>query len=242
MYLVYKATNKNNGKIYIGMTGRGLRARVRSHILASKASNLRFHQAIRKHGIEAFAFEVLFESKDCSEVRREEARLIAEMDATSFSKGYNSRPGGSGGWIVPLDKYDSWASTLRELGFEKNPNATGVPDEQYLELAERWLRDRNASFVPRGGWSVAIGLPSMTNRTTRRFGGLGRDGFLQEVSRRTNLPIAPRHHKSEHHKNALSGANKRNRWITDGENTRVIKQNEPIPQGWRRGRTINGKS
>lgn len=58
--LVYEAHNKNNGKVYIGLTTSTLEVRKSSHIRSAKAgSNAYFHKAIRKHGEDAFEWSLI---------------------------------------------------------------------------------------------------------------------------------------------------------------------------------------
>lgn len=66
MYVIYRATNKLNGKSYIGFTSRTLEERLREHKKESqrKITKTHFHSAIRKYGIESFSFEMLEEGED----------------------------------------------------------------------------------------------------------------------------------------------------------------------------------
>jgi len=50
-YIVYKITNKKNGKSYIGKTEYSLEHRWNRHLSSAKnGSKFRFHSAIRKYG------------------------------------------------------------------------------------------------------------------------------------------------------------------------------------------------
>lgn len=59
--LIYMATNKGNGKMYIGQTVGGLRRRKRRHIsdALSKRDNMYFHKAIRKYGSDNFNWIII---------------------------------------------------------------------------------------------------------------------------------------------------------------------------------------
>ena len=90
--IIYKATNKENGKYYIGQTKGTLKNRIRSHKYASKNKDTVFYRAIRKYGIDAFEWEVVEECSSKKELDECEVRLIAEnLD------GYNIAKGGEGG-------------------------------------------------------------------------------------------------------------------------------------------------
>ncbi len=90
--IIYKATNKENGKYYIGQTKGTLKNRIRSHKSASKNKDNIFYRAIRKYGIDAFEWEVVEECSSKKELDECEVRLIAEN-----LEGYNIAKGGEGG-------------------------------------------------------------------------------------------------------------------------------------------------
>lgn len=48
--IVYKATNTNNNKVYIGITTKTLEHRMKIHKKDSKRKDTYFYKAIRKHG------------------------------------------------------------------------------------------------------------------------------------------------------------------------------------------------
>lgn len=96
-YLVYKATNKINGKAYIGYTS-NLRRRKNDHkhsAAINKYPNVLFHKAIRKYGWDQFDWEILFESSDKSLVYdKMEPHFISKFD--TINTGYNMCYGGQG--------------------------------------------------------------------------------------------------------------------------------------------------
>lgn len=92
--IVYLVTNRLNGKRYVGATGRGLLARQRHHECdAARGADTspRFHQAIRKYGIESFDWAALREFPDFDSALAEERRMIAEIRPE-----YNISEGGRG--------------------------------------------------------------------------------------------------------------------------------------------------
>jgi group I intron endonuclease len=61
--LIYKITNTNNGKCYIGKTTKPIQTRWSEHKQnAMGGSKLAFHCAIREHGPDTFQVEVIAES------------------------------------------------------------------------------------------------------------------------------------------------------------------------------------
>lgn len=104
MGFIYKVTNKENGKVYIGLTTHTVEWRWRGHLygafneLAQKRCH--FHNAIRKYGIDAFTVEAIEEVPE-KELPEREKYWIAFYD--SFNNGYNSNEGGTS-WRKYSDK------------------------------------------------------------------------------------------------------------------------------------------
>ena len=94
LYSIYKITNKINSKAYIGFT-EDIDRRWKQHVRDSKSNQSRaIYRAIRKHGIESFSFEVLYQSKE-----RKHTLTIMEPYFIKlyrgYSEGYNMNEGGS---------------------------------------------------------------------------------------------------------------------------------------------------
>lgn len=95
-FIIYVATNNVNGKRYVGMTSMALRRRVQSHLqVAAKGSQTILHNAIRKHGADAFTFEHVA-SAQCREDMQAVERAMIEQEGTMYPAGYNMTPGGDG--------------------------------------------------------------------------------------------------------------------------------------------------
>jgi predicted GIY-YIG superfamily endonuclease len=90
--IVYLATNKVNGKIYIGVTKRTLMQRASGHFTQAKRGvKLVFYDAIRKYGRDSFEFEVLFEFNNYDSALDGE-RLFIKL----LNPDYNVSAGGRG--------------------------------------------------------------------------------------------------------------------------------------------------
>src|SRR3990167_1298884 len=82
--IIYVATNKINGKSYIGQTSKMLGGRRYAHEWDSeKGSQCVFHRALRKYGFENFEWSVLWEGSV--------SRLVLGKLETDFIKEYNSK-------------------------------------------------------------------------------------------------------------------------------------------------------
>lgn len=93
--IIYKATNKINGKIYIGQTTRSFDRRIAEHryyALSGKGNATYFHSAIRKHGQENFVWEIIAECNSLEELNKAEVEMVKKYD--TFGNGYNLDSGG----------------------------------------------------------------------------------------------------------------------------------------------------
>jgi group I intron endonuclease len=135
MYLIYQATNTQNGKRYIGFTSLSLSSRKSSHLYASKNGiDTLFAKAIRKYGWSSFAWEVLFMSWDRDHCLEAEATLIRE-GKTRYT-GYNMCTGGRAGTgnVGPMNgMYGKTHSDESKAKFSRTATQT-FKGKTYLEL------------------------------------------------------------------------------------------------------------
>lgn len=89
-YIIYKLTNENNGKFYIGITSKTLRERWRGHCKKSDfGSTTNLHQSIAKHGKDCWKKEVLHKFYETSKKKAYaiEQEFIDKYNA--YKNGYN---------------------------------------------------------------------------------------------------------------------------------------------------------
>jgi len=102
MYQIYKITNLVNGKIYIGLTSKGLDRRLYTHwnSAINKGDNTILHKAMRKYGIENFNIEEIDVANNLNEANQLEVKWIAEYQTNVYrhsdGNGYNMTDGGEG--------------------------------------------------------------------------------------------------------------------------------------------------
>lgn len=97
--IIYKATNKINGKFYIGMTTQSLNDRKSQHKYCSNKNNKRktyFNKAIKKYGFDNFEWEIIDESITLEDLREKEIFHIDSTSANVIGIGYNITSGGDG--------------------------------------------------------------------------------------------------------------------------------------------------
>ena len=94
--IIYRATNKINGKIYVGQTTRSFEERKSQHISDALCNkyNMYFHRAIRKYGVDNFDWDVLDYCETYDELNNAEIKAIEKYNA--FGNGYNLTKGGKG--------------------------------------------------------------------------------------------------------------------------------------------------
>jgi group I intron endonuclease len=97
--IVYKLTNTENGKFYVGLTKATAWDRFNSHILAwrrcKKRRKAKLYWAFDKYGTECWHVEVLAECATIDEMKAKEIEYIAKLDAIKL--GYNMQIGGDSG-------------------------------------------------------------------------------------------------------------------------------------------------
>ena len=96
-YTIYKATNKVNGKSYIGFDS-NWPARYKNHKQLHNKTNTVFYQAIRKHGWDNFEWSIVYQSED----KEYTLNVMEEYYIRHFNThvdegyGYNMTYGGEG--------------------------------------------------------------------------------------------------------------------------------------------------
>lgn len=91
--IIYKATNKVNGKCYIGQTRHSLEFRKSQHLRhARNNGSTHFYQAIRKYGADNFSWEILCSTNNKDRLNELETFFITKYN--SIENGYNMVDGG----------------------------------------------------------------------------------------------------------------------------------------------------
>jgi group I intron endonuclease len=168
--LIYKATNKINGKSYIGQTIYKLKRRKRRHVSDSLNNNNKnnyFHRALLKYGKNAFDWEVLSEGDFTIELLNElEIHFISLYN--TYVNGYNLTRGGSGSSGRNLSKEARKKISERMMG-KNNPmyGRFGEDNHRYgkkrsmetkMKISER-MRGNNNPMYGRYGKKNSAAVP-----------------------------------------------------------------------------------
>ncbi len=218
-FSIYMITSKTTNKSYIGFTGRNIERRWKSHISSAKnGSMFRFHSAIRKYGEDDWDIVCLHSGLDESQARTKESQLIYSLKTAI--DGYNAREGGSGGWIVPPEKYETWRQQGSEsaLGF-RNPNACLLTDKEIASLYWAEYNKDMANFSISSATKSLnkdYGVPKHLKKDFRfvDYGG-GVTGLRNFLIKEYNIDRSVFSRKTTNHRKALSRANTGKNWYHD---------------------------
>lgn len=126
MYYAYLITNNVNKKVYVGITlnpyERWLRHQSNARNTEGKTTYL--YNAMRKHGLENFSFDVIAEFKSAEDCSLFEIAKIKQMRRDDVPN-YNLHDGGNLGNRMTPDnpKWEEWLSNLKENAIGNSTNA-----------------------------------------------------------------------------------------------------------------------
>lgn len=210
-YIIYKITNKVNGKIYIG-----------SH----KTKNLNdgymgsgkyLKRAIVKHGLENFEKEILHIFDTPELMYNKEAEIVNE-DFLSDENTYNLRKGGYGGFDY-INKNPNIFLTDKRLN-------SLMPIEMTRKIyIEKFYNDNDFAKKVKNNLKTATRISQEKNPLGTFYG--------KKHSEQTKKIIGE--------KNSINHIGEKNSqyntmWITNGVINKKISKNESIPKGWNKGR------
>ena len=92
--VIYKITNKINGKIYIGKTFQDVNVRFIQHFKINEPTLI--HKAMIKYGIDNFSLDIIYSSPDINDINNKEIYYINYYGSRDKSIGYNICKGGEG--------------------------------------------------------------------------------------------------------------------------------------------------
>jgi hypothetical protein len=211
-YLIYKTTNKLNDKIYVG-----------KHKTEDKnddylGSGTLLERSIEKYGRESFVREILFEFSTEEEMNQKEADIVDE-EFIARDDTYNIKLGGQGG-------FDYINKT------EKNGNSVNRSKEHLVKMGKsaakklwnRWNDDPKF----REEYSKKLSNRSLLRQLV--YGNAFEGKTHTEEAKRS---IGE---KNKVHQKGSGNSQYGKHWITDGKESKSVKKDLPIPEGWRKGR------
>lgn len=127
-YIVYKHTNKTNGKVYIGMTSQRAQNRWKS---GSGYHAQYFSRAINKYGWDGFTHEIVAENLSKEDACELERILIKSYRSTETEYGYNQALGGDGGGM-----YNKHHSESAKKKISKARKENGFTEDHKRHISE----------------------------------------------------------------------------------------------------------
>ena len=123
MGIIYKVTNQENGKIYIGQTIQTLNERKNKHYYKARQKEYTTHfiNALRKYPEEVFIWEIIDEAETQEALDEKEKYWIAYYN--SVEEGYNTKDGGQ--TIVVTDKFLKQCGSYPFYAFDLKGNKLG---------------------------------------------------------------------------------------------------------------------
>lgn len=214
-YIVYKITNLVNGKIYIGVH------KTDDLNDGYMGSGKLIKAAIEKYGVENFSREYLHVYDNAEDMFKMESELVNEEFVASDDT-YNIMIGGNGGWdfinangLNP--RYDS--------EFQRKCQALGQ-----IALAKRRQEDPafNEEFIRKCKDSLSNGRTVLDLRYPNGtfYGKTHTAETKAKMSEKAKLKTGE--------KNSSFGS----MWVTNGVESKKIKKDDLIPDGWRKGRKM----
>jgi len=178
-------------------------------------SGRRLANAKKKHGIESFKKEILSFHETPEEMLAEEARLVNE-EFLGRDDVYNLTVGGKGSWfLVNLNLSDEELKS-RQINGGQNFKMRLKTDDQFAKL-----------------WSEKRIQQTIVAKNAGKYKNNGKNwiGLKHSEETKERMRIS-RQGTQQGSKNSQFGS----MWITNDVESKKIKNDEPIPTGWRKGR------
>ncbi len=139
-FVIYKATNLVNGKMYIGKS-KNFDERKKSHRRDTKnGDQVYFHRALRKYGTENFDWQVIDQAETDQELDDKEKYWVQFYKSFDPQFGYNLTKGGDGG--SPNEE------TRRKIGTANKGKIRSIEVKEKLSVSHRGCRNNNYGKSP----------------------------------------------------------------------------------------------
>ncbi len=218
-YYLYETRNKINNKIYDGVH------QTENLDDGYIGSGKLLRRAIEKYGIDNFEKSILefFDTRE--EMFAREAEVVNE-EFVRRDDTYNLTPGGKGGfWFVNENKLgESFAVKNYDANFQAK---AGEMRRKYLVGVEY-----DSDARQKGHQMVVEKRLGYLNPHHQQMGVAAAQSEESKTRRKHTMAVNG-HQRGE--KNSQSGT----KWITDGVSSKKVDRDEPLPDGWSFGRSMN---
>lgn len=138
-FVVYKITNKINGKIYVGKCRYGFKHRWTSHVRDSKIKQTPLYRAMRKYGLESFTIEAIEKYTSQKDMDEREAFWIEYLDCMNTNVGYNMMSDVQVRRVLTEEERIKRAHSMQKHKFIKEGKYTGVNKSYDRERPKPWM-------------------------------------------------------------------------------------------------------
>ena len=135
---IYKITNKENKKSYVGCTIKSIGDRFREHVSRCKKTQTKFCSALKKYGQDGFILEQIDSCDNTTRMYELEKFYIKEYN--TYNKGYNLTYGGEG-----CIGYTHSDETIQKLKDMENNHKDLTYEEIYGKDSEKQKEKRRES-------------------------------------------------------------------------------------------------
>lgn len=134
--VVYLIRNNINGKLYVGMTTRKLKKRMKDHTLPnrSKRKKTRIQSAILKYGSENFSVSILEKCKEREELAKAELKWINIFNSGKKINGYN---------IITQE----YAFNQTKVGIPSSKEHKKILSDRMYKLREEYIKIHQKEWV-----------------------------------------------------------------------------------------------
>lgn len=125
--IIYTATNKITGKVYVGLTRQTLKVRKAQHYSNAHKVTTHFAYALIKYKKSDWEWKVVARCNDAHELGMMEKHFIDYL--MSFENGYNSTTGGDGNWELTEEVRQKMSKAKKKVC--PLPPYTRLPDDYF---------------------------------------------------------------------------------------------------------------
>lgn len=211
--IIYKGTNKVNGKVYIGLTVRTLKIRLMEHKYKSTVNPNYLYRAIRKYGWDSFDWEVIDTANSHEELNEKEKYWISFHCSNNNKYGYNETAGGDG-----ILGYSHSEETRQKMSASRKGHRGYMKGKRHTEVTKKKISEatkgkNNPMYGTKGELSPNYGKKhteetkklmsqnspkgsqsknaKLTEEKVKRIKGLLQEGITKaEIARRFNVSRA----------------------------------------------------
>ena len=207
-YTIYQITNKETGKTYIG------KHQTDNLDDGYMGSGLLLKRAQEKHGLDVFEKTILHVFDNEDEMNVKEAELVTE-EFCSRDDTYNLCPGGKGGWgYVNQNGLSGLVSYNKSEKKSLDSKRTIYYGLEKRRKIQQTIEFREKMSKSRSGIKCSIN---------------GMQGKIH--SKETKSKMSDAHSGKNNSQYGLQ-------WITNGLESKKIRKDDLIPDGWRKGRKM----